>query len=339
MDAMHRQLMLLETVILLESFLLEAFDTARFLDRARGVMELVRRGATEGERQAGRLAMDRMMARAKEEMAAMSAGDRERFMTALKNLSAETKSETSQQKQKSEPPKAAMPLYRTGQWIVVRDDLPDDSGRIGKIADVRKNRFDDSFTYTVRMVDTDQLELFQQKFIRAADQADLDRVASQRPTPAKFADDTYVVNDDDKSVGKIAGSGWDRSTRSRWYDVEFLDGHRDLVEELHLRPATDTEIEAAKPSTSDYEILAFARYKNLAENSNKVYGVVMRDRKFYTFWAGWGKAISIKQFADKASAFQVYDTKLAKGYKAELPSEATRLWLKNAFTSRFNKGI
>jgi hypothetical protein len=45
-----------ENLDLLE-LLFEAFNVEQFLDKARAVMELVRRGATQGERDAGKLGM------------------------------------------------------------------------------------------------------------------------------------------------------------------------------------------------------------------------------------------------------------------------------------------
>jgi hypothetical protein len=354
-----RRIRMLEANRLLEELLNEAFNPEAFLDKARSVMMLARRGATEGERQAGKLGMQRLMARGREEIEKMreegktlrpeqrkALHDRvDRFLTSLQQIQADDNPEQPKTTTPPPPPPKdkAMPHFKVGQWVVHIDD-----GSVGKIMEIKRSRLGstESILYEVRMADGLE-DLMREQHLRAATQEDIDAAVSQRPTKPLFADGDYVISTDDNRMARISvgGVGWDRQTKTRWYEVDFLNGDHDLLQEKHLRRATHEEIQShVKPKTggsnsakSTNEILSFARYINPAENSNKVYGVVKRNGKYFTFWGGFKKALATKQFADQDAASQQYDSKTHSGYRPMNPSDETSAWIDEALNARFAK--
>lgn len=146
----RRHQRLIETIHLAEQFLLELFDVEKFVARIKGVAELMRRGATEGERAAAEMAYHRMMARAKEEMEAHSPAERDRFMARIKAAVGQGNDQTSsyrsssQQQRREEPRKAA---FTVGQWVFVTS-----LGKVGKIASVSPLTTGE-FRYSVRFPD------------------------------------------------------------------------------------------------------------------------------------------------------------------------------------------
>lgn len=82
-------------ISLVEQLLLEKFDPDEFVARIRSTIELMHRGATEGEQSAAKAALDRLTARARQEIAQMRDPDSgvthaeiDRFMRALQQLGA-----------------------------------------------------------------------------------------------------------------------------------------------------------------------------------------------------------------------------------------------------------
>jgi len=322
---------------LLEQLLVEEFDSDQFLARMRGVMELVRRGATEGERSAAKNAFTRLMDRAKAEIARMrtpnsgvTSNQIDRFTRALEQIT-QRKTETPPPRP---PPRQAVPRFRAGQWVVEAEYH--DIGRIDRI--ILRG---DNFRYELVMWYGTKL-IVDEQTLRPATQEEMD-AAPQRYL-AKYTDGNYLVSIDDNKVGRVAkgGAGWDRPTQSRWYEMEFLDGGRDLIREKFLRPATDEEIAAARPksqTSSQLNISVMAHYIDRAENSDKIYGIVERNGKVYTFWGGNHKALATKQHASEADAYLQYRSKIRKGY-IEMDSRdfaAAVGWVEAALRVRFAK--
>lgn len=79
---------LVETVRSVDAFLLsEDFNQAAFLSRVQAVQALIARGATEGERAAAQTALERLMARAEQEIATLPPEQRANFRHMLKRMS------------------------------------------------------------------------------------------------------------------------------------------------------------------------------------------------------------------------------------------------------------
>jgi hypothetical protein len=284
---------------LLEQYLLEKLNLDQFLERARGVMELVRRGATEGERNAAKLAFARMMAHAKEEVARMHDSDATReqadqFLLALQQIGANTEAPKASSRPSgrpgwSPPPPHSEPVpkFKIGQWVrCVRAQMPD--------------------------------------YLRGNAQAD--------------------------HVGKIVKSWYLQD--SVFYELHNINNNPPFRQEW-LRPATQDEIDAAQAEAvrpkakagsssaggDEFNIVAIAAYVSLAENSDKVYGIVEYKGKTYTFWGGRHKALATKHFPNPIDAHKQYNSKIARGYR-EMPSRdlsENRLWVVNALKARFAK--
>lgn len=256
----------------LVDLLFERFNPDQFLNRMASVMQLVRRGATEGERDAAREAFTRMMDHAREEIARMrregaTADEIRNFQRRLDQLRSGPQQEPPREKPK--PPPEPKPLYKVGQWVVI---LFDGAERTGKV----------------------------------------------------------------RSVNQL-GSSW-------YYDVLFPNGNGYVTNKI-LRPATQDEVDAAMASrtkttasagtgTSDIEILDMARYVDPDANSNKVYGVLRRNGKYYTYWGGLGKALKVKLYPDRPSAYAQLRAKIRKGYQ-ETNYERYANWLNRSLKTEF----
>lgn len=240
-----------------------------------------------------------------------------------------------------EPEKKPVPKYRMGQWVVILDDqMP------GKVININiHNTFGNGYfiNYDVKTMDgfTDR---YSENQLRAATQEDLDRVAAFPKPKYKVGD--YLLSTDDNRVCKVkqGGVAYDRESKCYAYEVEFIDttGGWDILSEQYLRVATAEEIAAArwkarpKPEPKpDFEVLRFARYVDSNINSNKVYGVVVRNDKIYTFWGGYEKSLTINQQDDLEIANLLFNSKLRKGYKAKIGTPEP--WLSNTLKARFAK--
>ena len=311
---------------LFQQFLFEAvkFDPDQFVARLHGVLELIRRGATEGEQSAARDAFTRLMARGAAEIKRMRApgsgvtkAEVDRFVRALQHVETAPKTEpprakpqdqSDREKWRNDPPPSSEPKFRVGQWVVADTD-------VGKIVKIYRSKTSGTIFYDVKWAvgawGEDRLE---EQFLRPASQEDVDRAGSQRQPPKKFADDAYVFTDG--HVGRIKSAFWDAHEKSWYYTVDAL-GDRHLLKEELLRYATQDEIDAAKPTSSrptgNMEILALAHYENVAQNSNKIYGIVKRNNKFFCFWGGVNKAVATKQFPCMTDADVQFHTKWLRG--------------------------
>lgn len=254
------------------------------------------------------------------------------------------------EQRKPDPPKS-VPRFRLGQYVVHTGD----DNRVGKIYGIRSGK---TIYYDIRMLDSiNATETVEEASLRRATQEDLDMAqATQTPSRPLFTDGQYIVSLDDGKIGTIdapKGSDYDRSTRTRYYNVVFLDGEKDLLSEKNMRAATENEVKNAKAKLSREkqttsksgasnstinEIVHLAHYRNDAERSDKIYGVVRRKGKVYTFWGGTRKALATKQFDSSHEAFDQFSLKLRKGYR-EIPITGTPLdqWLQDALNARFQK--
>lgn len=176
----------------LVQLLFERFDPDQFLNRMGGVMELVRRGGTEGERAAAREAFGRMMQRAKDEIARMRQPDSgvtraeiDRFMSRLDRLRTEPRQEPPKQK-KPEAPKVAR--YRVGQWIVWHFDRDDSLAQyVSKIIKIVQSG--DDFFYLMSDPTTTVPEF---RILRPATQDEVDAAMASRTKTTTGATDSDI---------------------------------------------------------------------------------------------------------------------------------------------------
>ena len=148
-------------------------------------MELVRRGANEHERAAAKLAFERLMARAKQEVIRMrepgsgvTSGEIDRFLRALHNIGDDIK----QPPPKQPPPRQPdPPQFKVGQWVVNLDD-----GSVGKIIDFNQvKRYNGEFEYQYAINLNGQKEWYSERFLRRATQSEVDAATAQRAKSTK----------------------------------------------------------------------------------------------------------------------------------------------------------
>jgi hypothetical protein len=130
---------LLETIQLVETFLSEGkFSQSTFFKRLQSVVTLARRGATEGERDASRIAMLRLMERAKTEALSMQQDDAMRFIAKAKEVLASlngpeppsSSSSTSRSRTNTQTP-SQLPI---GTWVCIRPSGSKQTEKFGTIA-------------------------------------------------------------------------------------------------------------------------------------------------------------------------------------------------------------
>jgi len=132
---LNQSIRLYETLLSVDIMLCEAvFNPETFLSKLQSVVTLARRGATEGEQQAGHQALRRLLDRAEEEAANMSKGD---AMSFLKRARSIADAVNVKEPPKAEPFKKSEyktdELFPVGTWVV----CPDSWG-IGKVEKVTK---------------------------------------------------------------------------------------------------------------------------------------------------------------------------------------------------------
>lgn len=233
-----------------------------------------------------------------------------------------------------------MPKFKVGDWVV------DHRLGLGKIiainrppdrANLRLARYDVQFTIG-------EFDIVDEIRLRKATQDEIN-AAQKKPEP-RFKVRDWVVQSSRNRVGRIGSVFWNSTHNCYGYFVEFTDETSAEVTEPTLRKATQDEIDAAlskrakqeKPQdkSAGFTILRMARYINPAENSNKVYGIVERDGKSYTFWGGYHKALAVKPHLDQSDAEKQYHSKIVKGYK-ETDWRPHRDWLTEALEETFAK--
>lgn len=265
-----------QTLTLFEDIgLFEAFDPDNFLQKLRGVMELVRRGATEGERAAARTAFDRLAARAKEEVARMrqpSSGTThtqvDHFLRVMAQISADKDppKASTQSRRPAEPPprQAAVPRFKIGQFVVATDPELDIKPEVGKIVDIIRRGITDIIHYNVAMLYGTGFR-FNERDLRGATQEDVD--AAQVRYRAKYRDGDYVIvrqiqgqSDVSRRVGRIIAGGvnWDREEQVRSYTVEFAGGGWDLLDESDLQPPSPALVRVAEKQFAEAKAKAEA---------------------------------------------------------------------------------
>lgn len=254
--------------------LFERFDPEQFLTRMAGVMQLVRRGATEGERDAAREAFTRMMQRAKDEVARMrqegTVVEVDRFLRGLERIQAGSGARQEPPKQKPRPEQPKVPRYRVGQWVVWRAD----ANYVGKITHVLVSK--DGIFYTHSRGGS----IPESIILRPATQDEIDAAMASRAKTTKSRTDK--------------GTDW----------------------------------------RADLAILELVHFVDPAINSNKVYGIVKRNGKIYTFWGGFGKSLKVKLYPDEQAAYAQVRAKVRKGYR-EVNRERYEDWLKVALKREF----
>jgi len=135
-----RAIHLFETLLLIESFLVEGtFNIQTFLSRLQSVITLAQRGATEGERDASREAVKRMMYRAKQEAAQMDKKHADHFLRQVEQLAdtmnrSQDKSTSSKstEKTRSSPPPNKSPVaeFKEGDWVTTLKKQPNFTGKV-----------------------------------------------------------------------------------------------------------------------------------------------------------------------------------------------------------------
>lgn len=169
---------------------LDEFNVEQFLSRARAVMELVRRGANEHERAAAKLAFERLMERAKQEVARMRKPDSgvtgneiDRFLRALHNIGDDIK----QPPPKEPPPRPAEPRFKVGQWVVHVDDSS--AGKIIDTHQVKRQNGEWEYQYRVDLNGArrslGQKEWYSERYLRRATQDEIDAATAKRAKSTK----------------------------------------------------------------------------------------------------------------------------------------------------------
>jgi hypothetical protein len=114
----------------------------------------------------------------------------------------------------------------------------------------------------------------------------------------RFRVGQWVVHLDDDIIGKIKNRLRSKSSGELFYDIKWADGSTDRHKEGQLRAATQEDIDRAtsrgrsrkaepmQTQKTNLKIIALAHYENPAQNSNKIYGIVDRNGKTFTFWGG-----------------------------------------------------
>jgi len=202
-----RAIHLFETLLLIESFLVEGtFNIQTFLSRLQSVITLAQRGATEGERDASREAVKRMMNRAKQEAAQMDKNHANHFLRQVEQLAdtmnrSQDKSTSSKstEKPRSSPPPNKSPVaeFKEGDWVTNKytlKKLPNFTGKV--IARVFNPK--GWFVYNLYIPDrpTDGLFFVAGFDIRRATQEEIDAAQSSRNRNHSSAKSSSNANND-----------------------------------------------------------------------------------------------------------------------------------------------
>ena len=263
---------------IVEQFLVEdaEFDTARFLERVRAVMTLVRRGGTPGERDAAKHAFDRMIARATQEIRRMrepgsgvTHAQIDRFMQALEQISNESK--------EAQP---RMPRFKVGQWVV-------GPYHVGKITDIVM--LGHGIAYKVRIASTGETHTIDEDELLAATQDDIDAALAKRAKTSTRSDDRWdggfnimmmarYVNRAENSnkvygviqkldTGKIYTfwGGWQKALKVKYYPSES-DAHDQFRLKVRkgyeeITPGTETEAWVMKALKIEFSRIGEARVR------------------------------------------------------------------------------
>lgn len=262
--------------------LLEDFDRQGFLDRLRGVMALVQRGGYEGERAAARAAFERLISRAKQEVARMrepnsgvTHGQIDSFLQALDRI----KTDTGSEKSSAPPPRSKQvePKFKVGQWVIHFAD-----NTVGKIIDLNQvvlptRPFTSYYHYGVKFTNGEE-EWIKEDLLRRATQDEVDAAQARSKTRT---DDEYDIlflaryfNPSENS-NKIYGivqragkvyvfwGGWRKSLKVKQYpsvqdayrqfDAKLRKGYiqipdSKIADHYWLTPALRTEFSRSAPS-------------------------------------------------------------------------------------------
>jgi len=171
MHAMRRLILLLEDIANTEAFLMRAYSVA----------ELIKRGATPGERAGAVAALERMIERCQEEIDRLRAANRptDRLDDLLRSLN--YIKATAEPPPQAERNTEARPKFTIGDWVVVQDNS------VGQITRVLRKTSTNEYYYEVQIADhTDRVAETQ---VRAATAAD--RQKSQKPEPEQKRYDKY----------------------------------------------------------------------------------------------------------------------------------------------------
>ena len=277
---------------LVEQFLFEdaEFDTARFLERVRSVMNLVRRGGTPGERDAAKHAFDRMIARATQEIKRMRQPDSgvtpaqvDRFMQALEQIGKESK-EAPREPPKAKPkPPPSMPRFKVGQWVVVANSWWS-LHHVGKVKNI--SPWEGSFAYEVQFEDRAYGNIEEHR-LRAATQDDIDAALATRAKTTSHSDTrsdggfniimmARYVNPAENSnkvygviqkldTGKIYTfwGGWQKPLKVKYYATEE-DAHQQFRLKIRkgyeeITPGTETEAWVMRALKAEFSRIREAR--------------------------------------------------------------------------------
>ena len=258
--------------MLLESFfaghsyvrdvLLELFDADKFLARAQGVQELINRGGTQGERDAAKEAMKRLIARAQEQVQELSAVERSaferRFDAIRSGASAQAQRPRPNQYRREPPPRRDPPP---------RQEAPKHNLKVGDI--VRHN------------------------------------------LTGAMAEIVTVIGAN-LTVRWLTGARPSTETTFRegmWEPSNFT---------VMKKPeAGGTRQEEPCGSASDDRIVATAEFRE--GTSDKIYGVIVRGGRAYTFWGRRLGPYATKAYSSTSEAMSIFEGKKRKGYREFRP--------------------
>ena len=263
-----------------ESYLFELFDVERFLERAKGVQSLIDRGATEGEKSAARAAMERMVAKAEEQLAELSPTEQERFKQRFSAIRKGAPQEAPRArranddfyKQREEPKARKYSTFKVDDYVEFI--LSENKGSIGIIIE--------------QMPSKNERDWFKIRWVFG-------------PIKGKIS---VVSHNAIKLYDKEKADKAQRSqSRADAEDREWRDSKRNSEQDNHGREGR-----------GEVEILYYATFEN--DKSDKCYGVVRKGNRHYTFWGRrLNGSLSIKGFDSIYEADAVFQSKLAKGYE------------------------
>lgn len=206
MNIFREFLLLTETQILVERFLLElGFNPDSFLNKAQSVATLARRGATDGEKSASRLAMDRMISRAEDEAKTMSDKDAaKRFLDRIKEIAVSmdaAEPEPEPYKPSYRPPPRPQ-IYPVGTWIASTA-----SKLVGKI---KSHIQRDGEVVGYVLMTANSIERITASGFRRATQEEIDATLATRKSTASGQDkgpEAKPKPDKDDKTKQSSGSG------------------------------------------------------------------------------------------------------------------------------------
>ena len=333
MKIMQRTILLFETLMLIENFLTEAFDSEKFLSTLQSVATLARRAPTlstgeEGERGASLEALQRMLKSAKEHAKSMTKNDGEQFLRKVQDI---VDSGAKKEPEKPEFKKKLKAEFADGVWIYSFSQKK--AGKI-KIGDHRTERYivgvPGQDSWAVRWDDA-----------RKATQEEIDAAMasswSKEENKTKYAVGDWIYCFNRQKIGKILkvnSSTGMFQTYVIWAVNYRGVSSQDVVEDSEFRSATpeekklgekyyqrdaDRNAEARQRKNEDKEkndvwkILEYARFKQ--GTSDKVYGVGIKGRQCLTFWGRFTGPYQTKDYSGAAQdAHKQFMSKISKGY-------------------------